>query len=75
MYNLLLRAIIISFKHFVLQPDVLETIIPYLETDPPSCLPYDESGNTAAHLAAQEGHLHCLQARHQNKPISLMESF
>ncbi|XP_048777162.1 uncharacterized protein LOC125681217 isoform X3 [Ostrea edulis] len=43
------------------QPDVLETIIPYLETDPPSCLPCDESGNTVAHLAAREGHLQCLQ--------------
>ncbi|XP_062571965.1 uncharacterized protein LOC134233924 isoform X2 [Saccostrea cucullata] len=43
------------------QADVLETVIPYLETDPPSCLPCDQYGNTAAHLAAQEGHLHCLQ--------------
>ena len=45
----------------VLQPDVLETVIPYLEADPPSCLPSNESGDTAAHFAAQEGHLHCLQ--------------
>ncbi|XP_061164793.1 uncharacterized protein LOC133173775 isoform X2 [Saccostrea echinata] len=43
------------------QTDVLETVIPYLETDPPSYLPCDQYGNTAAHLAAQEGHLHCLQ--------------
>ena len=39
----------------------MNEIIPYYDADPPSHLPRDWEGNTAAHLAARGGQLECLQ--------------
>ncbi|XP_053386913.1 synphilin-1-like isoform X2 [Mercenaria mercenaria] len=46
------------------QADCLSLLLTYLSRDPQSScmLPGDSRGNTAAHLAARHGHIHCLQA-------------
>ncbi|KAK3100582.1 hypothetical protein FSP39_022143 [Pinctada imbricata] len=46
--------------------DSLAEIIPYYDADPPSQLPRDQHGDTAAHLAAKEGKLECLQVLLEN---------
>lgn len=46
------------------QADCLSLLLTYMTRDPlnTSTLPGDARGNTAAHIAARHGHIHCLQA-------------
>ncbi|XP_060602722.1 synphilin-1-like isoform X2 [Ruditapes philippinarum] len=46
------------------QADCLSLLLTYMSRDPQSActLPGDTRGNTAAHLAARHGNIHCLQA-------------